>query len=263
MILIATSGYAYKDWKGRFYPQDIKDKDMLAYYSKTFPFTEVNSTYYKMPSPYMFYHMIKKTPEGFMFCVKAFGGMTHKGDLSDATVNKFREALQPLIEQKRLGCILFQFPYSFHNNETNRDYLQKIRYKMQDVPLAVEFRTQDWLKLDVMKLLKQNDIAFVCVDEPPIKGLLPPVVVATSNIGYIRFHGRNKEKWYNHKQAYERYDYNYSDNELAEWIPKIREISRKVEVVFIAMNNHFNAQAVINAKQLLKMLESKKEEKEE
>jgi uncharacterized protein YecE (DUF72 family) len=67
MILIATSGYAYKDWKGRFYPDDIKDTDMLSFYSRTFPFTEVNSSYYSMPKSYMFYHMIKKTPDGFLF----------------------------------------------------------------------------------------------------------------------------------------------------------------------------------------------------
>lgn len=254
MILIATSGYAYKDWKGKFYPSDLKDKDMLSFYSKIFPFTEINSTYYKMPNPYIFYNMIKKTPDGFKFCVKAFGGMTHQGDLSDTTVSKFRESLNPLMEHQRLGCVLFQFPYSFHNNEKSREYLQKIREKLRDIPLAVEFRTIDWLQSDVLKLLKDNKMAFVCVDEPPISGLLPPVVVATGSIGYVRFHGRNKEKWYNHEQSYERYDYTYSEAELAEWVPKIQELSRRVEVVFVAMNNHFNAQAVMNARQLLAML---------
>ncbi|MDK2878543.1 MAG: hypothetical protein PWR06_1259 [Thermoanaerobacteraceae bacterium] len=256
LILIATSGYAYKDWKGKFYPEDIKEKDMLAFYSKVFPFTEVNSSYYSMPSSYMFYHMMKKTPEGFVFVVKAFGGMTHGGDLSDSTVDKFKEAIKPLADEKRLGCVLLQFPYSFHNNEKNRDYLKKFRDRMGDLPLAVEFRTVDWLTLDSIKLLRENKMAFVCVDEPPIKGLLPPVVVATGPIGYIRFHGRNSRKWYAHEKSYERYDYLYSEQELSEWVPKIRELSHKTELVFIAMNNHFNAQAVINAKQLLSLLET-------
>lgn len=256
MILIATSGYAYKDWKGKFYPEDIKEKDMLGFYSKVFPFTEVNSSYYTMPTSYMFYHMMKKTPEKFIFVVKAFGGMTHQGDLSDTTVNKFKEALKPLLEGNRLGCVLLQFPYSFHNNEKNRDYLKKFRERMSDLPLAVEFRTADWLTSEAFNLLKQNNMAFVCVDEPPIKGLIPPVVVATGPIGYVRFHGRNSQKWYAHDKSYERYDYLYSEKELLEWVPRIRELSDKTEVVFIAMNNHFNAQAVMNAKQLLGLLDA-------
>lgn len=254
MILIATSGYAYKDWKGKFYPEDIKEKDMLAFYSKVFPFTEVNSSYYSMPNGYMFYHMMKKTPEGFIFVVKAFGGMTHGKDLSETTVGKFKEAVKPLADENRLGCVLLQFPYSFHNNENNRDYLKKFRDRMGELPLAVEFRTADWLTPDTIKLLRENKMAFVCVDEPPIKGLLPPVTVATGPIGYIRFHGRNSKKWYAHENSYERYDYLYSEEELSEWIPRIRELSNKTEVVFIAMNNHFNAQAVMNAKQLLGLL---------
>ncbi|ADL07241.1 protein of unknown function DUF72 [Thermosediminibacter oceani DSM 16646] len=254
MILVATSGYAYKDWKGRFYPENMKDGDMLAFYSREFPFTEVNSSYYSMPTPYMFYHMMKKTPGNFIFVVKAYGGMTHQRDLGDITVGRFHDALKPLVEAGRLGCVLAQFPYSFHNNEKNRDYLKKLRERMKDLPLAVEFRSDDWLRLEVIRLLRENDMAFVCVDEPPIRGLLPPVVVATSSIGYVRFHGRNIRKWYNHEKSYERYDYLYTEMELSEWVPRIRELSRKTKVVFIAMNNHFNASAVINARQLLGLL---------
>ena len=257
MILVATSGYAYKDWKGRFYPEDIKDKDMLPFYSRNFPFTEVNSSYYSMPNSYMFYHMIKKTPDGFLFAVKAYGGMTHQQDLSDTTVNKFSDALKPLIEQDRLGCVLFQFPFSFHNTEKNRDYLKRVRERLREIPVAVEFRSADWLTLDVINILRQNSLSFVGVDEPPVKGLLPPVAVATGPIGYIRFHGRNAQKWYNHGKSYERYDYLYTKEELKEWVPKIKELSKKVDVIFIAMNNHFNAKAVINAKQLLELVSEK------
>ncbi|KYO66481.1 DUF72 domain-containing protein [Thermovenabulum gondwanense] len=254
MIKIATSGYAYKDWIGKFYPEGIKEKDMLSYYSREFPFTEVNSTYYSMPSPYMFYHMLRKTPESFIFVVKAFGGITHQRDLSPETLEKYKKAIEPVIEEKRLGCVLAQFPYSFHNNDENRDFLKRLREAFHEIPLAVEFRTADWLTLDTLKLLRELDMAFVCVDEPRIKGLLPPVVVATSKFGYVRFHGRNSENWYNNREAYERYNYLYTEEELKEWVPKIKELKRKTEMVFVAMNNHFNAQAVINAKQLLKLL---------
>ncbi|HHX22944.1 MAG: DUF72 domain-containing protein [Tepidanaerobacteraceae bacterium] len=257
MILIATSGYAYKDWKGPFYPEDIKDKDMLSFYSRFFPFTEINSSYYSMPNSYMFYHMMRKTPNDFLFSVKAYGGMTHQKDLSDTIVNKFTDALKPLIEQNRLCCVLFQFPYSFHNNQANKDYLKRVREHLKDVNIAVEFRSLDWLTEETINLLKKCELSFVCVDEPPLKGLLPPVVAVTGPIGYIRFHGRNTEKWYNHQKSYERYDYLYSEEELKEWVPRIEHLAKKVKTVFIAMNNHFNAQAVINAQQLLNLIEKK------
>lgn len=259
MIKVATSGYAYKDWIGKFYPEGIKEKDMLAYYSREFPFTEVNSTYYSMPSPYMFYHMMKKTPENFVFVVKVFGGITHHGDLSPVTVEKFKGAVSPIIEEKRLGCILAQFPYSFHNNDKNQDFLKRMREAFKEIPLAVEFRTVDWLTIDTVRLLRNLDIAFVCVDEPPLRGLLPPVAIATSSFSYIRFHGRNSESWYNHENSYERYNYLYKEEELREWVPKIKELKRKTDLVYIAMNNHFNAQAVINARQLVKLLSELKD----
>lgn len=256
MIRIGTSGYSYKDWRGTFYPDNIDKKEMLSYYAREFNFTEVNSTYYKMPNQYMIYNMMRKTPKNFTFVVKAFGGITHKRDNLKRDADIFLNSLIPLIEGKKLGCILAQFPYSFHKTPGNIEYLKRMREAFKDIPVAVEFRTAEWIDDKVFNLMERENLAFVCVDEPQIEGLLPPVAAATADIGYVRFHGRNAAKWYNHSEPYERYNYLYSKEELQEWVPKIRELAARTLMVFIAMNNHFNAQAVINARELLELIKT-------
>jgi uncharacterized protein YecE (DUF72 family) len=87
-----------------------------------------------------------------------------------------------------------------------------------------------------------------------LKGLLPPIAEATSNVAYVRFHGRNAAKWWQHEQAYERYDYTYSREELGEWTPKIGKLNQAAETVFVFANNHFRAQGIDTARQLRLML---------
>jgi len=104
-------------------------------------------------------------------------------------------------------------------------------------------------------LLREQALGFCCVDEPRLKGLLPPIAEATSNVGYVRFHGRNAAKWWQHEQAYERYDYTYSKEELGEWTPKIQKLNQAAEIVFVFANNHYRAQGIDTARQLRLLLE--------
>lgn len=258
MILVGTSGYSYEDWKGIFYPEDIKDGEMLEYYSKSFGFTEINSTYYKMPNQFMFKNLVKKVPDGFNFTVKAHGSFTHDRNTAREDALNFIEALKPLSDEGKLGCVLFQFPYSFHNTKENMDYLKKLREEFDGTETVYEFRNSRWACQEAMEFLKKNQIGWTSVDEPDIKGLVRPVTAVTSGIGYVRFHGRNSQKWYNHKQAYERYDYLYSEDELKEWIPRIKYIEKGSRVTFVAFNNHFRAQGAKNASMLKRLLEGVK-----
>lgn len=254
MILAGTSGYSYSDWKGNFYPEDIKEGDMLEFYSNHFNFTEINSTYYRMPNYFLFKNITKKVPEGFMFTVKSHGSFTHERNASKEDAVNFIDALKPAMEEKKLGCVLFQFPYSFHNTPQNMDYLRKIKDIFEDIDLVFEFRNFGWTRQEVMEFLINSKIGWVSVDEPDINGLIRPVAAVTSDIGYIRFHGRNKEKWYNHSKAYERYDYLYSEEEIKEWIPRIRYIEKGSKITFVAFNNHFRAQGAKNASMLKRLL---------
>jgi uncharacterized protein YecE (DUF72 family) len=255
MIYLGTSGFSYKDWIGVFYPAGLPPRDWLYFYAREFNTCEINSTYYALPSAATLKAMADKTGKSFLFVIKANQEMTHQREDSTVISEAFRRALEPVIEAGKLGCILAQFPYSFDNNRTNREYLAQLRKNLAGLPLVVEFRNARWLKVEVFQWLRQQEMGFCCVDEPQLPNLLPPIAEATSNIGYIRFHGRNKEKWWQHDQAYERYDYSYKPEEIAEWLPKIQKISGVTEKTFIFANNHWRGQSIDTIRQLRAMMD--------
>ncbi|MBU0492828.1 MAG: DUF72 domain-containing protein, partial [Chloroflexi bacterium] len=236
-MLIGTSGFSYDDWVGRVYPPDLPKRDWLNYYAQEFDVTEINATYYRILPPSTFARMIDKTPAGFQFVVKANKGMTHERDDNAAVFAQFRAAVQPLVDEGRFGCILAQFPFSFHATAENREYLKFLREHLGNLPTVVEFRNAAWLGEETYVLLRELGLGFCCVDEPRLKGLIPPVAVVTSSIGYVRFHGRNYQRWWQHDHAWERYDYTYKEEELAEWVPKIQEMAQQSEQVYLFANN--------------------------
>jgi len=254
-ILVGTSGYSYADWKGPFYPSTISQSSFLEYYAQYFSTVEINYTHYKMPDPNSFKRMLDRTPAIFSFSLKAFGELTHNPDpfKVDDVSKRFIEAVEPLKKSGRIGCIVFQFPYSFHYNPVNRNYLSRLLEIFEGFPLAVEFRGDDWIKEQVIDGLAERRTAFVCVDEPPLKGLVKPLEIVTSRNGYIRFHGRNNKNWWSGDSA-SRYDYLYSEDELQEWLPRIAGIASRTDKVFIYMNNHWQGKAVENAIMLKNML---------
>jgi len=258
MILVGTAGYSYKSWIGPVYPEGTKEKEMLPFYAGEFTFTEINSSYYRMPNRLMFYNMQAKTPEGFQFVIKAHKSLTHKREENEKEFAEFKDALEPLVETGKFGCVLAQFPTSFRNRDENRDYLKEFRERLGDLPVVVEFRHQEWMDANVFDLLEDFELGYVCVDEPQFKALVPPAVRATSSIGYVRFHGRNYKKWWHHQETHERYDYLYTEEDLQEWVPKIDKLADKTKKTFVSMNNHYRGQAVINGRMLRDMLKEER-----
>ncbi|HET9492748.1 MAG TPA: DUF72 domain-containing protein [Chloroflexia bacterium] len=260
MIHIGTSGYSYQDWKGPVYPENIKDNEMLAFYAQHFNTTEINYTYYRMPAARTLQAMASKVPDDFIFTIKASKELTHEreeaeeGGGTPENFRLFREALQPLIDENKFGAVLAQFPNSFKPTQENTDYLETFRERMGDLPVVVEFRNAGWVTDDTFELLRKNNLGYCCVDEPRLKGLIPPIAVATSPIAYVRFHGRNAQKWWQHDEAYERYSYEYSPEELQEWVPKIEKLDSAAPNTFIFTNNHYRGAAVRTAEQLRDML---------
>ncbi len=262
MIKIGTSGFSFPDWKGTVYPAGIRERDMLSFYEKGLGFhaLEINFTYYTLPSQKSFAAMSKKTSKGFEFVVKAFKGMTHEirdketGEMVDhqETFNKFKYSLLPLAEDDKLACVLAQFPYGFFPNRENLSYLERFKGEMEDIPLVFEFRNQAWLKEQTFQFLKENGLGFCIVDEPKLPKLMPYFPRATSKIGYFRFHGRNPN-WFNVPTSV-RYDYLYSEGELKEFIPDIKDISQKTGKTLIFFNNCHAGSAAKNAAQMAKLL---------
>jgi uncharacterized protein YecE (DUF72 family) len=253
-IRIGTSGFSYDDWRGFFYPEDLPKKEMLSYYAGHFTVVEVNASYYSMPHAATFYQMARKVPDGFQFVVKAHKDMTHSEEFLPESFRQFRAALEPLQERGMLGCILGQFPWSFKATLASRSYLEQFRAELPDLPVVVEFRNSGWISEETFQLLQTLLLGFCCVDEPRLRGLMPPVVRATSPIGYVRFHGRNAAKWWHHEQAYERYDYLYTEEELAEWVPKIESLAGETEHTYLFFNNHYEGKAGQNAQMMAQLL---------
>jgi uncharacterized protein YecE (DUF72 family) len=254
-ILIGTSGFSYDDWRGVFYPEKLSSSDFLSFYSGEFPAVELNFSYYRIPEPAQCMRMLEKSAYRVEFVVKAFQGLTH--ELTDESLSeilpKFKTSIAPFFHEGRLGAVLLQFPQSFHYRTESRLYLESLIKGLSPLPLCVEFRQRDWLRDSVFATLTELQAGFVCVDEPCLRGLLPPLEEATSGVGYIRFHGRNRAKWYT-GDTKERYDYLYSDNELREWLPRVSVIANKTERIFIFFNNHRRGQAIVNARMMRDLL---------
>ncbi len=255
MLYFGTCGFSYNDWVGNFYPRGMPRQKWLSYYSEEFNALELNSTFYALPKLSVLEAMVAKTREGFLFSVKANQEMTHLRKQDDRVFAAFVNILKPFIYAGKLGCVLAQFPYSFHFNRQNRDYLELFRQRLGDLPLVVEFRNAEWLRTEVFDWMRSHNIGFCCVDEPQLPKLLPPLAEVTSKIGYVRFHGRNAAKWWQHEHGHERYDYTYSVEELKEWVPRINKLSSQAERTFIFANNHWRGQAIGTIRQLRVMVD--------
>ncbi|HHV61269.1 MAG TPA: DUF72 domain-containing protein [Firmicutes bacterium] len=256
MILIGTSGFSYKDWVGVFYPEGTKPGELLYHYARRFPAVELDFSYYTMPSARTMASLDRKTPEGFLFCIKAHKSMTHEVGKStpQEAFKQFVTGIAPIIEANKLGCVLLQFPWGFKNTPENLDYIRRLPEFLPGLPLVVEFRNIDWLKDNAFAVLNARELGFCIVDEPRLRGLIPPVVKVTSRISYVRFHGRNAEKWWNHEEAWERYDYLYSEGELKEWLPRIRHLDTVAQITFVFFNNCHAGHAVRNALMMQSLL---------
>jgi uncharacterized protein YecE (DUF72 family) len=266
MIKIGTSGFSFKDWRGSIYPENLSPKDNLVYYQEKLGFNcvEINSTYYTLLSEKSFASMEGKTGEDFEFVVKAYRGITHdpfdkrlaekKPGFEKAMedIDKFVYSIQPIKEKNKLGAVLLQYPVFFYPTKQFIEYILECKEKFEDIPLVIEFRNRAWAKAETFKFLKENELSYCAVDEPRLPRLMPFINEVTSDIGYVRLHGRNTN-WFN-SSLEERYNYLYSNDELREFLPKIKEMDLKAKKTFIFFNNCHAGFAVKNALDLLKLI---------
>jgi uncharacterized protein YecE (DUF72 family) len=260
-LLIGTSGYDYPDWKGGFYPDKLARTKFLEYYSEHFNSLELNGAYYRMPTPEQMRKMIDKSGGRVRFSVKAFQDLTHSS-YADAYAEKgnykiliyeFKKALEPLLNSGLLVCALFQFPQSFHYEKEERLYLDLLLKEISDVPVVVEMRNAGWQNDQVYNALRERNTGWCITDSPNLKNLLKLDYVRTSDIAYMRFHGRNSEMWYKGDNV-SRYDYMYSDAELRSFVNPILELLKHTGIVQLFFNNHAKSQAVVNAKKIEMLL---------
>ncbi|HKM75376.1 MAG TPA: DUF72 domain-containing protein [Candidatus Bathyarchaeia archaeon] len=240
-IAFGTCGWSYAEWEGIFYPEK---SGKLSQYCKIFSTAEIDSTFYALPNEGTVRGWATRTPSGFMFSAKLPQTITHKKALElnrgiESDLNQFIETMHPLIEAGKLSVILAQLPPSLEFDSEKLESFFSILPKQ--VHFAVEFRNNSWLRNETFKILENYNVSFTIVDEP----LLPPDVHVTSDIAYIRWHGRGSQPWFNYK---------YSEQELEAWVPKVKEAASKSKKVLGYFNNHFHGYAPENALQTMQML---------
>jgi uncharacterized protein YecE (DUF72 family) len=271
-IRVGTSGWSYPTGKGRwngvFYPAGRRRGfDELAYYAEHFNSVEVNSTFYRVPTPAMASAWLARTPSSFAFSVKLYQKFTHpdmylaRAGGTDWTVtggdlDEFRIGIEPLARAGRLTAVLVQFPASFQSVPETRAYLDWLAAALGDYPLAVELRHRSWSDEHAATnaLLGRNRASWVYIDEPKFPGSIeqnlsadPGLRAIDSPLLYVRLHGRNAERWWTHDEAEDRYDYLYSPAELQPFAERARQASAAGRRVAMYLNNHFSAKAVANA----------------
>ncbi|MEW5701424.1 MAG: DUF72 domain-containing protein [Candidatus Zixiibacteriota bacterium] len=251
-IRVGTSGYSFPDWVGTFYPEDIAKGKMLDHYVQHFDTVEINSTYYRTPHPAVMRNIERKTPPGFEFIVKTPQTFTHERKGIAEAIPPFLDAIAPLAESGKLAGLLAQFPWSFRYNDANLDYIIGHAPLFDGTPLFVEYRHDSWLALPVKEALARAGIGYCNVDQPRLPHLLPPESAATTDVGYVRMHGRNAAHWWGGGPL--RYDYAYSDPELSEWVGRLDQLRHQVGKVFVFFNNCHLGQAVRDARRLKDML---------
>jgi uncharacterized protein YecE (DUF72 family) len=267
-----------------WYPQtaDTPEK-RLAHYAKRFPLVEVDATYYSPPAQRTAELWVQRTPVDFTFNIKAFSLLTghptkvsalykdlrpatdkpnvYPGDLPpqayEEVWTRFLSALDPLVEAGKLGVLLFQFPPWFTIRRSNKQYLLEVQRRCRPLRVAVELRHASWFadgnQDETLGFLREHELPYVCVDMPQgHRSSIPPVVAATADLAVVRFHGHSR-KWTS-RDIHEKFGYRYSDRELADWAPKLRELADSTGETHVLLNNCYRDFATRNAETLTDLL---------
>ena len=291
-ILVGTTSWADKSLidSGRFYPREATSAEArLRYYAKQFPIVEVDSTYYALPAERTAQLWADRSPQDFIFDVKAFRLFTghpaspaavpvdlrkalpakqsfYYRDLGEevrsALWQRFRSGLEPLRRSGKLGVVLLQFAPWFVFGRDSFAYLEHCMESLPGLRLAVEFRNKSWFgektRARALAFERERNLAHVVVDEPQgFASSIPQVwEVTCPDLAILRLHGRNRETWMKKglKNASERFDYVYSDDELKALAQPVQELSSRVQRVHVLFNNCHRDNAQRNAVQFRSLL---------
>lgn len=210
-VLVGTSGYAFKEWKGPFYPEDLSDDAMLQYYGTQFPTVEINNTFYRLPKEHVLAEWASQVPEGFRIVIKASQRITHHARL------KADEAASPLefllknvaVLGDKLGAILFQCPPHLKKD------LARLQRFCDLLPserrFTFEFRHPSWFEDDIVAELRARNHALTVTDQDEFSSPMIP----TADWGFLRLH---------------RFD--YDDRALTTWARRVLDEPWKESYVF-------------------------------
>ncbi len=255
----------------------------LEYLARFFDTTEINTSFYgplKAELAKLWCRKVAAVNPGFLFTAKLYRAFTHSPlavmePTSAATIRptdedeiRTREGLDALASEGRLGALLIQFPVSFKNTSLNREYLDRLLRQFIEYPRVVEVRHSSWNDAETLAGFTQKSVAFSNIDQPLLGHSLAPTEHVTAPIAYVRLHGRNYEHWFvdqgsvdqgsDSDNRNDRYNYLYSERELAGWKERIEHVAEKAQTTYVITNNHFESKAGVNALELKAMVTGKR-----
>jgi len=263
-VLVGPAGWSYPDWHGIVYPSrrpsGFHEATYLAEYFDTI---EINTSFYNPLRSDHAAHWVERVAANsrFLFTAKLWQKFTHEDGATSADEAAVRAGFDVLHGAGRLGAVLLQFPFSFHNTPQNRVRVEQLLKAFGTYPLVVEVRHSSWAHPDFYEFLHKHGAGICNIDQPLIGRSIRPGERATSRLGYVRLHGRRADTWFSDDPElprHERYNYLYSERELEPWARRIRLLSERTETTFVVTNNHFEGKGVVNALQLIHMLSGKK-----
>ncbi|HEY2459583.1 MAG TPA: DUF72 domain-containing protein [Candidatus Acidoferrum sp.] len=263
-LRVGPAGWSYADWGGVVYPaRRPKQFHEAEYLAEFFDTIEINTSFYQPPRAEhvrLWLDRVAANPR-FLFTAKMWQKFTHDPSATVEDERAVRDGFDVLAGAGKLGCVLLQFPFSFHQSSETTTYLSALLRRFADYPLAVEIRHTSWNHAEFFDLLREHGAAFCNIDQPVIGRSLEPSQEWTSPIGYFRFHGRRYDTWFSEDPAiprHERYNYLYSSEELAPWAERIGAVAKQTSKVFVLTNNHYLGKGVVNALQLITLLKGAK-----
>ena len=269
LLRVGPAGWSYPDWAGYVYPsRRPRGFHEAAYLSEFFDTIEINTSFYQPLKPETAKQWVDlvSANRDFVFAAKLWQRFTH--DIAFTTSGSaaederaVRTGFDVLRAAAKLGAVLLQFPFSFHRTKENMAYLSAVLLRFRDYPLVVEVRHGTWNAPETLVLLHEHGAGICNIDQPVIGRSLAPSAEATSPVGYVRLHGRRYDTWFADDEnvpSHERYNYLYSQEELAPWIARVRKVSEHTQHSFVITNNHFQGKAVVNALQLISILKQRK-----
>lgn len=251
-LRVGTAGYSYPDWVGPFYPAGTTAHDMLPAYARHFPAVEINSSFYRPPTPEQVAKMARRTPAGFGFTLKVPRSASH--DRRADELPAFKAAADHLASLGKLLGLLVQVPEAFHNTAANRGWLKGIADALRPHRLAVEFRHRSWDTAELNGWLAEAGLDVVSVGVPAIPTLFPAGLRVANRRVYARLHSQDAEAWYAGGKA--RYHYDYPEPVIRKWAGALKGVAERGEAdsALVIFNNCVGTQAVENARRLAAVL---------
>ncbi len=240
-IHIGASGWSYPEWKGFFYPADLKSTEWLSYYSRVFDTVEINSSFYHLPKTQTVINWTSYVPDDFRFCPKMSRYLTHIKRLKDPEepLERFFEIFKPM--QSKLGPVLIQLPANVpYDRDIVHRFFTILSSEYQEYQFALEARHQSWLADEAIDQISKHNIAWV-ISQSGVG--FPYLEKITARYIYLRFHGPGKL-----------FDSSYSDIDLQAFAGKFKLWSEGGHSIWAFFNNTMNGHAIANIKEIKGML---------